>query len=330
MSRTSLRVRRILVAIGDLHHPARSPLRKAATLARSMHASIELFHAITEPVVPHRTRGREEFSAIYMQARERIAQRVQRQLERLAQRPLFRGLRVHAVASWDYPPHEAIIRRALDTKAGLVVAATRAHRFGERFFLTNTDWELVRQCPCPVLLVKSSRDYRQPAVIAAIDPLHAHAKPARLDARILDVGAMFASRLRGTLHAFHAYLPLTFVSPAPVGQPLALTPSPELEELHTQHIAEIFDACAKRASIPSARRHLHMGEVLSELESVVRRTKAGIVVMGAVSRSGLRRVFIGNTAEAVLDRLSCDLLVIKPRAFATHVPKRVRVIGATA
>jgi nucleotide-binding universal stress UspA family protein len=73
-----------------------------------------------------------------------------------------------------------------------------------------------------------------------------------------------------------------------------------------------------------------MGEVAGELESVVKRTKAGIVVMGAVSRSGLRRIFIGNTAETVLDRLSCDLLVVKPPGFVTQVPKRVRVLGGGA
>jgi len=326
MDRKLLRIRRILVAIGDLRHTPRSQLHKAATLARAMHARVELFHAITEPVVPKFTRGGADLDAIYAHAREAIEQRAQQRLERLAQLPLFRGLRVQAVASWDYPAHEAIIRRVLDTKAALVVAATHVHPFGERWLLTNTDWELVRQCPCPVLLAKASRNYRRPAVIAAVDPFHAHAKPARLDARILDVAATFASRLRGSLQAFHAYLPLTIISPAPVGQPLAITPSPELEEMHTQRIAGIFDAFAKRAGIPSARRHLHMGEVASELASVVKRTKAGIVVMGAVSRSALRRVFIGNTAETVLDRLSCDLLVVKPRSFVTQVPKRVSVL----
>jgi universal stress protein E len=328
MSPDTRRIRRILVAIGDLRHAPRSQLRKAATLARAMPASIELFHAITEPVVPGLARAGADLDALYAHARRRVAERAQRRLERLAQLSVFHGLHVRAVTSWDYPAHEAIIRRVLATHAGLVVAATHAHRFGERFFLTNTDWELVRQCPCPVLLAKSSRDYRRPAVIAAIDPFHAHAKPARLDSRIVDVAASVASRLRGSLHAFHAYLPLTIVSPAPVGQPLALTPSPELEELHTQQIATVFDAFAKRAGIPPARRHLHMGEVAGELASVVKRTKAGIVVMGAVSRSGLRRVFIGNTAESVLDRLSCDLLVVKPRAFVTQVPKRVRMLGA--
>jgi Universal stress protein family len=36
------------------------------------------------------------------------------------------------------------------------------------------------------------------------------------------------------------------------------------------------------------------------------------VVMGAVSRSGLKGLFIGNTAERILDELSCDILLVKP------------------
>jgi universal stress protein E len=33
--------------------------------------------------------------------------------------------------------------------------------------------------------------------------------------------------------------------------------------------------------------------------------------MGATSRSGLKRIFIGSTAEHVLDSLQCDVLVVK-------------------
>jgi universal stress protein E len=46
--------------------------------------------------------------------------------------------------------------------------------------------------------------------------------------------------------------------------------------------------------------------------------------MGAVSRSGLKRVFIGNTAERVLDALPCDVLVVKPAHFASRVERRSR------
>jgi hypothetical protein len=39
--------------------------------------------------------------------------------------------------------------------------------------------------------------------------------------------------------------------------------------------------------------------------------------MGAVSRAGLKRVFIGNTAERMLDMLDCDVLVVKPPGFVS-------------
>jgi nucleotide-binding universal stress UspA family protein len=52
--------------------------------------------------------------------------------------------------------------------------------------------------------------------------------------------------------------------------------------------------------------------------------KADIVVMGALSRSGLKRVLIGNTAEAVLDALECDVLIVKPGKFQTKVARRSR------
>ena len=44
--------------------------------------------------------------------------------------------------------------------------------------------------------------------------------------------------------------------------------------------------------------------------------------MGAVSRSALERLFIGSTAEAVLDKLSCDVLIVKPAAFASASESR--------
>jgi universal stress protein E len=53
--------------------------------------------------------------------------------------------------------------------------------------------------------------------------------------------------------------------------------------------------------------------------------------MGAVSRSGLKRLFIGNTAEQILDALECDVLVVKPATFTTSVRRAgrgVRYVGA--
>jgi universal stress protein E len=48
------------------------------------------------------------------------------------------------------------------------------------------------------------------------------------------------------------------------------------------------------------------------------------VVAGAVSRSGLKRAFIGNTAERLLDDLPCDLLIVKPAQFPSAVARTPR------
>jgi universal stress protein E len=41
--------------------------------------------------------------------------------------------------------------------------------------------------------------------------------------------------------------------------------------------------------------------------------------MGSISRSRLKRLFIGATAERTLEKLPCDLLVVKPEWFETPV-----------
>jgi universal stress protein E len=46
---------------------------------------------------------------------------------------------------------------------------------------------------------------------------------------------------------------------------------------------------------------------------------AGLVVMGAIARNSLQRVFVGSTTEQVLDKLPCDLLIVKPDWFSTSV-----------
>ncbi len=215
-------------------------------------------------------------------------------------------------ATWDFPPHEAIIRRAIVSKTDLVIASAQPQATGGRLLLANTDWELIRHCPCPVLVVKNARAWRKPAVIASIDPFHAHDKPASLDRRILEAGQYVARELKGGLHVFHAYMPMPVIAPGPAGQPLAVVVPLEMEQVHSAQIEQVFDRVAARAEVPPRRRHLRMGSTADELDRVIRETRAGLIVLGAVSRSGLKRLFIGSTAETVLDRVDCDLLVVKP------------------
>jgi universal stress protein E len=212
--------------------------------------------------------------------------------------------------------------------ADLVMASLRVPTLPGRLWLQNTDWELIRQCPCPVLLVKSTRAYRaRPVILAALDPFHAHAKPAALDQALLKTGDALAGALGGTLHAFHSYMPLVSTLPVPMGPVVPIGFPQEMEDIHGQQVAVLFDKLAGAAGIPAARRHLHMGNVQDELNATVKDVQASIVVMGAVSRSGLRRVFIGNTAESVLNGIACDVLIVKPRGFRSPIARRKGMRG---
>lgn len=56
--------------------------------------------------------------------------------------------------------------------------------------------------------------------------------------------------------------------------------------------------------------------------------RADIVMMGAISRSGVRRAFIGSTAEDVLENLPCDALIVKPPDFASMLPFSASLVEA--
>jgi universal stress protein E len=319
------KIRRILVAIGELQHAPINELRKAAALAKASGATVELFHVIGVPesgVTGRHARSEDELDR-YMAA---VAAQRRRRLEQCARLSFLDGRHVKCLAVWDYPPHEAIVRRALAVRADLVVAATRRHHLGERLLLNYTDWELIRHCPVPLLLVKSRRDYRNAVVMAAVDPFHARARAAGLDTRLLQMGGVFARLLHGTVHIFHAYMPLVSVAPMPAGALPLFAPLPEAETVHGRQIARAIDELAETAGIPYARRHVQMGDGAGELRASAKKAHASLVVMGAVSRSALARLFIGNTAEHILDKLDCDVLVVKPRGFGKAAEKRHRAV----
>jgi len=312
-------IRRILVAVKDPQSKSLPAVAKATQLARALGAHVELFHDLNTPIYIDTAGPTEEGYSGMM--REQRARRLS-QLETLASRVRKHGVKVSVAAEWDFPAYEAIVRRATRTGADLIVVGCRTgHRFAP-LLLRLTDWELLRFSPVPVLLVKNTRPYRRPVVLAAVDPGHAHAKTSRLDEEILNTAAAIQSALRGSLHAVHAFMP------TPVGATSSDLLNGDVlvrmqKDLETAATAR-FDRALRKMNIPSARRHLIGRHPQDAIEQAVRETHSALVVMGAVSRSGLKRIFIGNTAESVLDDLPCDVLIVKPTKFANRVPRAKR------
>jgi universal stress protein E len=310
-------IRRILVTVRDPHVRRVPALAKAVQLATACHASIELFHGIATEIPVEMVSSKEyPLEALQRDLRDRAL----KGLERLAAPWRRAGLRVTTAAEWDFPLHEAVIRQALQTRADLIVA----HQHGKHRFphlLHYTDWELLRESPVPVLLVRSPRTYRASAVLAAVDPGHSFAKPARLDTLILRRAQTVASALKAPLHVVHAFLPMSV--PQSPGRAIYLTPA-EIEKRAQQRAQKLMKGTLAHLHLPTRQRHLEEGHPAVVIPALTRRLRADLVVMGAVSRSGWQRLLIGNTAERVIDDLKCDLLIVKPAHFAAKVPRKRR------
>ncbi len=319
-------IRRILVAIKNTDARKSPAAAKAAQLARGLGAQLELFHAIDTPVYVDAVMPRRgQLKRLKKQMQARHLDR----LDRFAREVRQRGLKVTTAVDWDYPSYEAVLRRARRTHADLIVAERHGGRHFAPWLLQIADWELVRLSPVPVLLVKSPRPYHRPAVLAAVDPTHAFAKPAKLDEEILRLGTAVTRALRGKLHAMHAYVPMP--ADMDMAEPWSVKNlAAGIEARASARARTAFERSVRAAKIPPARRHLVERLPLEAIPQVARGTRSSIVVMGAISRSGLKGAFIGNSAERVLDDVTCDLLVVKPQRFVNRVPHARRGMRVAA
>lgn len=318
-------IRRILVAVKDPVSDSSRAISKAAQLAHALGASLELYHAIATPLfIDAYASLNQGLQDIERDTRARSL----RQLERIAARLRRTGIEVSVSADWDFPIYEAVVRRASRIKADLIVAQRHAGRHRVPGLLHLTDWELLRLSPEPVLLVKTAGPYRKPVVLAAVDPTHARSKPAALDAEILRTAASVAGALRGTLHALHAYMPApAIIVPTNAASAAAL---PKLIKRVAREARRSLDNVLRSTRIPRNRRHLVGRHPIDAIDQTARTLRSSIVVMGAISRSGLKHLFIGNTAERVLDQLACDVLVVKPRHFQQRVQRASRGVRLVA
>jgi universal stress protein E len=169
-------------------------------------------------------------------------------------------------------------------------------------------------------LAKRERHGRNPLVLAAVDPAHAYAKPSGLDARLLTAATEAARCLNGRVAMIHVMdvrrlQPPAFLRGLP-RQPLR--PPPEMRA----HAETALRRLATRHGVAAEDTLLEQGVPAEQLVAAAKRLNAAVLVMGAISRSARKGVYIGDTAELVLDEVECDLLVVKPRGFRTTVSRK--------
>jgi universal stress protein E len=303
MSATKASLGKTILVVVDPHTEDEQPvLKRAAWLAERTGAALELFACDYDAEIDA---GR--IATVWIPepgAREQLLLRHRRRLETFATPLRGRGLKVTVDAAWDYPLDEAVVRHVAAKQPWLVAKDTHHHNVLQRTLLSNVDWNLIRDCPAPLLLVKPREIAERPTVLAAIDPVHEHDKPAQLDDAIYKFGADLCARIGGTLHLVHA-----------VATPLGVELPPNVRALVAAEHRRALESFLTTHPVPGPQVHAIEGLAHQCLQQAATDQGADFLVMGAVARRGIKKVLIGSTAARVLDRLPCDLLIIKPATF---------------
>ena len=245
-----------------------------------------------------------------------LLEQLMNSLEALAQPYREQGLDVSCDVVWDRPIDEGIIRKALQIKPFMIIKDTHFHPKLTRSIFRNTDWSLIRTCPYPILLVKQHKPWQMPKIISAVNPINE--KEVSLDSDIVRFGEMLETKMAGHHTIVHACKPLTvsYVGVSTMGYAASLHDQyDELLAMHKKRMNQLLDD----EKIDHEKMIFAEGGVINSLPNLVNEGNVDLVIMGSLSKSRLAQVFIGGTAEAVLDEIGCDVLVLKPSTFKTPV-----------
>lgn len=198
----------------------------------------------------------------------------------------------------------------------------------------SEDLHLLRKCPCPLWLGRPQDALNYRRVLAAVDvePLVAAKEQAQqqaLNVAILDLAAALATSEFAELHVAHVWTALgePILRGGMIATPAETKIAAYIEAERRRHGQALERALADLETRAGAEamqwlkpvRHLPKGSPREELPALAMRIDADILVLGTLGRSGVSGLLIGNTAEAVLQRIDCAVLAVKPEGFVCPV-----------
>jgi len=223
-------------------------------------------------------------------------------------------------------PFLEIIRDVITGERDLVIKAAEAWAGAPRSLFTSTDQHLLRKCPAPVWLHMPETPRPARAVLAAVDvDLDAASQPETLNAlnlHVVETAAKTAQLSGANLHILHAW------NAPGEGMMWMWSNAPDPKSEVDAYLQSVFeqsragiDRLARELAVPTCYLHTHSvrGEARDVIPRKVSELGIDILVMGSIARTGIPGVIIGNTAEDVLNRVECSVVIVKPPAYVSPV-----------
>ncbi len=303
------------------HKPA---LERAATLTENNQANLTIVDVVESVTADIRMPGN---NPVFVDLQTAIVNARKQELDSLIE-PYRQRINIQTRVLIGTPFLE-IIREILRNGCDLVIKSAETQDWQDRLF-SSDDMHLLRKCPCPVWIMLPEEKSNYSRVMAAVDfdSWQEDAGENDLNRLILELASSIVLSDFAELHVIHAWEPITeslirvFSSDLSEAQVAANVNREQRERqarlerltgrLRNWIGAEAYDYL-------SPQLHLRQGNARTEIPAQARQVDADLVVMGTVARTGLAGLFMGNTAETILNQINCAVLAVKPPGFVTPV-----------
>jgi len=294
----------ILVAV-DFSTGSRAALQQGARIARLQGARLHVLHVVDSASVAALASSRE---ASYESQSQTATEGAHTALNTwLAQSEVHSNVEITIAIGT--PLHE-ILAHVSSLKADLLVAGIAG--IGQAAAgAGSVSGKLARKSPSRVLLVRSNHPHAFKRVVACLD----FSDTAR---EVMASARRIAIKDSASVDFLHVW------------QEPWVVAAPRTAFAGTVYPSVVLTTAERLAHIANLRRELHefvsdagqgiqATEVLQESTSCcngivthAEEVKADLIIVGSKGRTNLRYVLLGSTAERLLTRLPCSLLVVKP------------------
>lgn len=229
-------------------------------------------------------------------AKHQELERVQNWLDQLAKPIVDQGVSVTTEVYWNENWYDSACHAAARNGASLIVKNSEPHGTLARKLSRTSDYTLLRYAPCPVLLTKTSDDWINGRILAALavdkqDPEH----------ELLNNAIVAEAQRLTRTTGFDLHLVAAHHERADMAAVLNILADED---------RSFEDVLAERYGVPAGHVHIKEASAKEAILETVKEVSADVLVMGTIARKGLRGALIGNTAEKVLDELDIDILTV--------------------
>ena len=285
----------ILVAL-DYKDTEQAEIDHALILAKSHQAKITFVSVI--PPLPKDAHL--EISAMSPEERLQLQlSKREEELESVAECIKSHGIDVEVIALAGTPSTE-IIKQVLRNDYDLLMFSERSNPTIKNKLIGGTGKQLLRKCPCPVFAVHPDHSGEYDKVMATIDvSQHDDYSNANLNEGIVTTAKAITDADNSELSI------------------LTIPPSDKEIPAHSDKIRGCLQS--HNIEIQDENILVRPGNPVSVIPSVSKEQNIDLLVMGMLSRTGIKGFFIGNVAEKILDNVECSVLTIKPAEFVSPI-----------